>query len=370
MMQPNRPNAPTPTPAYRPHPMPIQTKPAPFRLPTSVAPWQRVPPATMAPPPVYRPQLSSTQAKPPVSGFVRALLPAPPVFRPLSLSIQKKSAVPVMQASRLPPPVPTQSNTIQQGKLNVNAHGRVTGVSKWPKRPPSNCSKQGQHLTAYVSFRDSVLSSVRLKTVPQAANGLRGLLKYYKHLPSMGRNSTASTRLKAAIRINRQLLRTAAANYDANTVGGVIDNVLAIRNQIPGTAVTTHEGGGHGEANSSGILRTAEDQFTDNGIGVLKTGWIAGTVEDQTRKMMWKLLDYDPAAPAGDPNKCDVIGERVLTHFREMQVAYPLVFAWLTGRNAYLFSYLTANRLAAGMPLRRVSTPDLLTIQNYVHTNL
>jgi hypothetical protein len=349
--------------------MPVQAKPAPFRPPTSVGPGQGVSilPARMAPPPVYRPQLSPAQAKPAGFGLARTLPPAPPVFRPASLPIQKKSAVPVMPAGRLPSPVPAQSNTIQPGKLHVNKQGRVTGVSKWPRRPPSNCSKQGQHLTAYVSFRDSVLSSVRRKTVPQAAIGLRVLLKHYKHLPSLGRKSAASARLKAAIRVNRQLL---AANNDAITIGDVIDNVLAIRNQIPGTAVTTHEGGGHGEANSSGILRTAEDQFAEHGMGVLKAGWIAGTVENQTRKMMWRLLDYDPAAPAGDPDKCDVIGERVLTHFREMQVAYPLVFAWLTGRNAYLFTYLTANRLAAGMPLRRISALDLLTIQNYVHTNL
>jgi hypothetical protein len=69
---------------------------------------------------------------------------------------------------------------------------------------------------------------------------------------------------------------------------------------------------------------------------------------------MWQLLDYNPTQPAYD-NAVKVIGDKVLTHFLSLRMAYPKTFEWLTVREAYLFTYLEANRDGRKMPLKKLT---------------
>ena len=148
---------------------------------------------------------------------------------------------------------------LQLARLNVRRDGSntISGVSAWPHRPASNVrGSQGQHLTAYVAFTDMILSRVRDRTVPEAANELIDLLDRMSEL--LGGDQWNRT-YGATVEENKQLLRDAARNNNADTVGGVIDNILALRNVMPDTALATAEQTpGHGEAGTSGSLEVLE----------------------------------------------------------------------------------------------------------------
>jgi hypothetical protein len=257
---------------------------------------------------------------------------------------------------------PGTAMPLQRARLNVRKNGTISGVSDWPKRPPSNLrGTQGQHLTAYVVFEDAILSHVKDVTVPEAADALIALLSEILNLPGMSIQSGAY--LKKAIEENMEILQKDAK--DAQVVGKVIDNILTIRNQIPGTA-ERGTGGGHGEAKSSGTLETLETTLRRDSWD--KT-WDEDIVENQCRSFMWGLLDYNPAQPADD-KAAKVIGDRVLTHFLSLRMAYPKTFEWLTAREAYLFTYLEANRDSAGMPLKELTQLQFYSLRDYVHSKL
>ena len=97
---------------------------------------------------------------------------------------------------------------------------------------------QGQHLTAYVAFTDMILSHVRDRTPRQAANALIDLLDSMSDL--LGGEQWNRT-YGATVEENKRLLRDAARDNDADIVGGVIDNILALRNVMPDTALATAE---------------------------------------------------------------------------------------------------------------------------------
>jgi hypothetical protein len=257
---------------------------------------------------------------------------------------------------------PGTAMPLQRARLNVRKNGTISGVSDWPKRPTSNLrGTQGQHLTAYVAFEDAILSHVKDVTVPEAADALRALLSEILNLPGMSIQSGAY--LMKPIENNMEILRMNADN--PVVVGEVIDNILIIRNKIPGTAAQG-TGGGHGEAKSSGTLETLETALRRDSWD--KT-WDEDIVENQCRSFMWGLLDYNPAQPADD-KAAKVIGDRVLTHFLSLRMAYPKTFEWLTEREAYLFTYLEANRDSAGMPLKELTQLQFYSLRDYVHSKL
>ena len=231
--------------------------------------------------------------------------------------------------------------------MDVRKDGTISGVSDWPKRPTSNLSGvQGQHLTAYVTFEHAILSHVKDVNVPQAAAALSELLSEILILPGMSILSRAY--LNGPIKDNMKMLRMNADN--PVVVGEVIDNILTIRNKIPGTTARD-KGGGHGEATSSGTLETLETALRRESW---HNTWEEAIVVNQCCSLMWQLLDYNPTQPAYD-NAVKVIGDKVLTHFLSLRMAYPKTFEWLTVREAYLFTYLEANRDGRKMPLKKLT---------------
>ena len=239
---------------------------------------------------------------------------------------------------------------VQRAKLNLRVNNTISGVSKFPKRPTSNVSgSQGQHLTAYVTFEDMILAHVKDRTLTEAAEELTNVLNGILALPGM---ASKPKHLVDPIAVNISLLAKRPANKDV--IGMVIDNILSIRNKVPGTA-ERGTGGGHGEAGHSGTLETVESALrTDN----WKASWDEDTVEDQCRYSMWRLLDYDPPNPTDDDD-LQLISRRVLTHYLSLRMAYPKTFAWLTERESYLSTYMEAHRDDVGMPLPRVKAANL-----------
>jgi hypothetical protein len=247
---------------------------------------------------------------------------------------------------------------------DVKVNNTISGVT-FGSRPPSNIrGTQGQHVTAFVAFQDAVLSHVRDKTPVAAAGALIGLLDQFKELPGM---LSQPKYIVTALATNQQLLGDVATSDDpAGMLGDLIDNVLAIRNAIPLTAVTTHEGGGHGEAKSAGGLEVLETAIRTGAPWPDKWG-TADEVAAQSQFYMWRLLDYDPPSPGTDDEKLAQIGRHLLGHFLSMRMAYPGVWHWLsTKKEYYLFTYLMAHRNDDGIPLRNLTSGELKALAEYV----
>lgn len=240
---------------------------------------------------------------------------------------------------------------IQFVKLNFRKDDTISGVSNFPSRPTSNIrGSQGQHLTAYVVFEDTILSHVKDQTLAGAAKELRKYLDDILDLPGMKIKS--GEYLKAYIERARTTLKD--HDDDADLVGAVIDDILSIRNKVPGTA-EVGTGGGHGEAGHSGILEQLETALRNNNW---KTSWDEDVVSGQARASVWNLLDYDPANPSS-VDEVDEIATRIVTHFKSIVSAYPNTDKWLNKREEYFTTYLEAHRDDVGMPLKKVKSKQL-----------
>lgn len=237
---------------------------------------------------------------------------------------------------------PAGGRPVQRAKLNIRPMattaypaGTISGVSQFPNRPTSNLrGTQGQHLTAYVVFEDTIRNRLTNRTPQQAAEELGAYLDEIGELPGM---QQANARyLDSHINASRTLLAAAARSSDdddaAKVVQEEIDRILSIRNQIPGTA-ERGVGGGHGEANQAGITTEVEKSLRDG--QPFKPAWTA--VEDQVRRAMWRLLDYNPSMTVTDDKAVTVL----VTHYQSLRSAYPHTFAWLTDKGEYLYDYLT-----------------------------
>lgn len=262
--------------------------------------------------------------------------------------------------------------TVQRARLNIRPNGTISGVSGFPSRPPSNLrGKQGQHLTAYVAFEDTILSHVRDRTPEQAAQALIGVAEQFKALPFMVPKNPQNGYLHQYF---DSIIAELTAELQQNppdvaslrsTIGYQIDELLKARNQIPSTAISELGTKGHGEATVAGGLETMETALRTG-----KAGSYGDAEAEQAVSQMWQLLDYDPPEP-DTPEKLELVQRRVLTHVTSMRLAYPEVFAWLTNyrMDYWLMPYLRAHR-STFTSLGRLSDKTLKSIQEYVHSNL
>ncbi|WP_204034149.1 hypothetical protein [Micromonospora qiuiae] len=244
--------------------------------------------------------------------------------------------------------------------------GTISGVSGLRNRPPSNLhGSQGQHLTAYVVFEDAIRSAVVGRTPQDAATALIAYLTELRALPGM---TTPSARYLDPYLDAAEASLVAAENANASAardiVGAQIDEILTIRNHVPGTA-QRGVGGGHGEGNSAGIVREVE-RNRRAGADFPSTWGTDDAIADQVRHMMWRLLDYDPP-PTATPKTVTAV---LITHYRSLWSAYPYTFDWLTAKNRLLRKYLIDHHGEPGLPLRRWTVADLKPIFDDVHAGL
>ncbi|WP_341720587.1 hypothetical protein QQG74_13315 [Micromonospora sp. FIMYZ51] len=262
--------------------------------------------------------------------------------------------------------------TVQRASLNIRPDGTISGVSQFPSRPPSNLSKQGQHLTAYVAFEDTILSNVRDRTPSAAAEQLIWVARQFQALPFMETVNQWNRHVHQSIEAIIATLRDALDRdppddkFLRSTVGRQIDELLRERNRVPHTAISESGTKGHGEAATAGGLEVME-----TAIRTRRAGAYGDDEATQAVTQMWQLLDYDPAEPSAASPELLLIQRRVLTHVRSMRLAYPQVFAWLTGLGAgyWLMPYLRAHQDKFSS-LSRLSAPRLLDVETYVHANL
>ncbi|MEH1973460.1 MAG: DUF4157 domain-containing protein [Nostoc sp.] len=253
-------------------------------------------------------------------------------------------------------------HVIQRAKLNIRDDGTISGVSKFPNRPSSNLrGSQGQHLTAYVVFEDMISNRVTDRTVAEAAAELVKVLEEISELPGMKLQSASY--LKSPMTINIELLKNHKTT--AEQIGKVIDNILSIRNNVPGTA-ERGTGGGKGEAKHAGTITEVEKALRND---KWNKSWNNDIVSDQVRYGVWKLLDYDPKNPTSE-EEIATIANKIITHYKSIVSAYPLTDRWLNEREDYFKTYLDAHRDDVGMPLRQVKASNLETIFNFVNQGL
>jgi hypothetical protein len=263
---------------------------------------------------------------------------------------------------------------VQRAKLNIRASsspqaGTISGVSGFPHRPPSNLGSQGQHLTAYVAFVDTILSNVRDRTPVDAARQLIWVATEFKKLPAMASVGQWNKHIHASLDLIVQRLDAAIKSGDpgvaAATVGAEIDQLLSERNRVPGTAIGEKDTIGHGESKTAGALEVMETALRTKQAG----GYGAAEAEQAVQEL-WRLLDYDPPDP-DDKVKLETVSKRVLTHLMSMRLAYPQVWQWLSSGPSkfWMIPYLRANRKLV-TALGRLTDPVLGEIQNQVHAAL
>jgi len=267
-----------------------------------------------------------------------------------------------------------RSTIVQRVTLNIRPTtganpGTISGVSNWTNRPPSNLSIQGQHLTAYVTFKQTILSRVRDRTPTQAAAELYQVVQEIRMLPYMNPPSQWNNHIHQSLNGIEQRLNQAATLPDqrqaARDVGYLIDAILTERNRVPSTAINEPGTVGHGEAGHAGSLEVME-----NTIRKGMAGGYGAPQAQQAVEEMWSLFDYDPPNPTTAKALLE-IQRRVLTHVMSMRTAFPHVFAWLTAKSPkyWLMPYLRANRGAIGA-LQRLTDGYLQSVEDYVHDNL
>lgn len=251
---------------------------------------------------------------------------------------------------------------IQRAKLNIRKDGTISGVSKFRSRPTSNIrGSQGQHLTAYVVFEDMIVNRVTDRTVGEAAAELVKVLEEISELPGMKLKSAEY--LELPLMTNIELLK--GDDITAQGIGIVIDNILSIRNKVPGTA-ERGTGGGHGEAEHSGIIQEVEKALRTN---KWKESWNEDIVSNQVRYRVWRLLDYDPTNPTSQEDKI-TIANKIVTHYKSIMSAYPLTNKWLNEREDYFQTYLEGHRDDIEMPLKQLDSSNLEEVFNLVASEL
>lgn len=282
----------------------------------------------------------------------------------LAQSAGNRAAIRWLQAAR---PSPSAA-PIQRARFNIRRDGAkagtISGVSQWPKRPTSNLrGMQGQHLTAFVVFQDMIISNVADRTPKEAAKSLIGVLDSFYALPGMQQRNVDY--LKEAIQQAKDTL--SQADGDPAIIGGVIDDILSIRNKVPGTA-ERGVGGGHGEAKNAGTAEAVE-RLLRRGKPDEELGDDQEAIAKDVCYAMWRLLDYDPKEPDSEAKTQDIVN-KLLTHFLTLRVAYPLTFQWLTDIDCWLFPYLAKNRDKPGMPLSQIPNKTLEKLAQEVYKGL
>ncbi|MBE8991329.1 DUF4157 domain-containing protein [Nostoc sp. LEGE 12450] len=278
-------------------------------------------------------------------------------------AVQRSPLSPQQPAIETPSPS-EGDRVIQRAKLNIrkDGTGTISGVSEFSSRSTSNIrGSQGQHLTAYVVFEDMISNRVTDRTVGEAAAELVKVLEEISELPGMKLKSAEY--LKLPLMTNIDLLKS--DDITALDIGIVIDNILSIRNKVPGTA-ERGTGGGHGEANHSGIMQEVEKALrTDK----WKESWDEDIVSNQVCYGVWRLLDYNPTNPTSQEDRI-TIANKIVTHYKSIMSAYPLTDKWLNEREDYFQTYLEGHRDDVEMPLKQVDSSNLEQVFNLVASGL
>ncbi len=258
-------------------------------------------------------------------------------------------------------------------KGTISGIGPPKGSKKRKRSSSSLRTKQGQHTTAYVVFEHEIWSAVLDRTPRQAAAELADLADRWLALPRLGSTHADVTRIRDALEERKERLlelHRAPGDTTAEEIAAELDplteELLALRNQVPGTALNTKNTGGHGEASMAGALQAMEKLLRADGDDALD-----GEPPERVAELMWGLLDYNPP-PTADTNE---VGRFVETHVRSLMSAYPQLWAWLsdaTRSQGHLLPWLRSAKQQGGYTgaLWRTSDQDLQTVETDLYAHM
>jgi hypothetical protein len=256
---------------------------------------------------------------------------------------------------------------IQRAKFTLRAKatqdgkpkGTITSISDWPHRSGSNLrGHQGSHRTAYVVFENTIENRVINQTPAGAAGALAELVGEWSKLSGQTKETKDYWTRAENFFVGQEAMGQQA---DAAVIAEEIDNLLAARNLLVGTAGPGSLSG-HGESDSSQRLQVIEKTIRKAGNKppdfALEDEEKGATLTPQQRAQVaandalrsaWRLLDYNPASL-----KQVEIESVLLTHYRSLRSAYRLTWDWLTDEGYLLKDYFLDHMGEVGMPLKRL----------------
>jgi hypothetical protein len=238
---------------------------------------------------------------------------------------------------------PKKRDNIVRTSTGQTTEGVITSI-KFPSRFPSNAYKQGQHATAYTAFEHMITNHVAGLYPIDAVHELSELID---GIDALIKPNTSKTHLREGLEDGRSWLKSAKTNLNSDReqegledLTQAIIKILSTRNQIPGTAFTKKNTGGHGEGDAAGKLQVAENSLRLNGHMPDHLGSDTKGAE-LCAALMWKQFDpailhkSNPEAIAGD----------LARHIDSMRLCYPRVFEHLSQKKSwYLSAQLTKSQ--------------------------
>lgn len=237
---------------------------------------------------------------------------APGHLTALQRTAGNRAVARTLQARRAP--VAVQRLSISVAATGQGTGARVTSVTYDSSRVPGNIAgHQGDHTTAFVTFKSMVRNTVMGLTVAQAKVALRDLVAEVMRFPG------------AAVKVRNTEYLFQKADWVLAQIGAVADKddlaaamrtVVELRNELAlSSRLNATSTGGHGEAGNNALVEECDDRF--------RRGERLRYTADHVVGSMWALLDYHPTVGEKD----DVIVATVAQHLYSMPVTYPHLFA-------------------------------------------
>jgi hypothetical protein len=237
--------------------------------------------------------------------------PAPPQRDPYAFSV----AIGNHAMARLAAAHRLQRLAIDVTTSGPGKHDRVTSVSYDTSRTPGNIAgHDGDHTTAFVTFKSMVRNTVMGKTIAEAKTALTALLDEVMLFPGASIKVRGTEYLFNKADAIKEDIRAVS---DDDTLAEAMRSIVEIRNELGMSAqLNSTSSGGHGEAGNNALVEECDDRLRRQGPALRYT-------PAQLVDSMWQLLDYHPKDSADDER----IVATVAQHLYSMGVTYPHVFA-------------------------------------------
>lgn len=223
--------------------------------------------------------------------------------------------------------------------------GRVSSVSgKGDRRLGGSLrSHEGDHTTAYVTFKEMVKNQAMGKTVPEAAKALLLALNSVAVFPGM-QLQTADylhdyiDEMRGEL-VDLEISKASEGPDNVKKLAVLMDKIIEIRNSVPlSSRNVSMSSGGHGEGYSNDLLSECESRLRTDGPKMRFS-------PDEICEAMWALFDYSPTDSVDNL----VIANIILQHILSMKLTYPRLWDYLSdlGSKYYLHNYFRAKVMPA-----------------------
>jgi len=190
----------------------------------------------------------------------------------------------------------------------------ITAASIEGSRPATNLAggHQGEHTTAFVTFRHMAINCVKGKTLEVARDNLILTLEQMKNFPGW---ADAPKYLTDSMD-NTLAAAEAMDPPDKQNIQDLMRWTVEIRNSIPLTANSKQTSGGHNEAGQAGGLQLIEQRA--------RTGIVTSKADVGGDLMfnVWGTYDFDALTPGSAENWAQLL----VQHMLSIVASYPHIF--------------------------------------------